>query len=326
MTLLEVHGLATAFEHEHGAARAVDGVSFTLEAGQVLGLVGESGCGKSVTALSLMRLVPPPGRVVAGEVLLEGRELLALPEREMRRLRGPGMAMIFQEPMTSVNPVLRVGSQIAEAVRIHGGVGRRAAWDRAVELLGEVGIPEPATRARDYPHQLSGGMRQRVMIAMAISCSPKVLIADEPTTALDVTIQAEILDLLRTLRERHRMAVLLITHDLGVVAEQADAVAIMYAGHIVEYANVFEIFDRPLHPYTQALFRSMPSLGGRRERLEAIGGQVPDPFHLPSGCAFRDRCPRAVAMCATAVPPLVEKVADHRAACIRVEEFPRDPA
>ena len=326
MTLLEVHGLATAFEHEHGAARAVDGVSFTLEAGQVLGLVGESGCGKSVTALSLMRLVPLPGRVVAGEVLLEGRELLALPEREMRRLRGPGMAMIFQEPMTSLNPVLRVGSQIAEAVRIHGGVGRRAAWDRAVELLGEVGIPEPATRARDYPHQLSGGMRQRVMIAMAISCSPKVLIADEPTTALDVTIQAEILDLLRTLRERHRMAVLLITHDLGVVAEQADAGAIMYAGHIVEYANVFEIFDRPLHPYTQALFRSMPSLGGRRERLEAIGGQVPDPFHLPSGCAFRDRCPRAVAMCATAVPPLVEKVADHRAACIRVEEFPRDPA
>ena len=326
MTLLEVHGLATAFEHEHGAARAVDGVSFTLEAGQVLGLVGESGCGKSVTALSLMRLVPLPGRVVAGEVLLEGRELLALPEREMRRLRGPGMAMIFQEPMTSLNPVLRVGSQIAEAVRIHGGVGRRAAWDRAVELLGEVGIPEPATRARDYPHQLSGGMRQRVMIAMAISCSPKVLIADEPTTALDVTIQAEILDLLRTLRERHRMAVLLITHDLGVVAEQADAVAIMYAGRIVEYAQVFEIFDRPLHPYTQALFRSMPSLGGRRERLEAIGGQVPDPFHLPSGCAFRDRCPRAVAMCATAVPPLVEKVADHRAACIRVEEFPRDPA
>jgi len=273
-----------------------------------------------------MRLVPPPGRVVAGEVLLEGRELLALPEREMRRLRGPGMAMIFQEPMTSLNPVLRVGSQIAEAVRIHSGVGRRAAWDRAVTLLGEVGIPEPATRARDYPHQLSGGMRQRVMIAMAISCSPKVLIADEPTTALDVTIQAEILDLLRTLRERHRMAVLLITHDLGVVAEQADAVAIMYAGHIVEYANVFEIFDRPLHPYAQALFRSMPSLGGRRERLEAIGGQVPDPFHLPSGCAFRDRCPRAVAMCATAVPPLVEKVADHRAACIRVEEFPRDPA
>ena len=326
MTLLEVHGLATAFEHEHGAARAVDGVSFTLEAGQVLGLVGESGCGKSVTALSLMRLVPPPGRVVAGEVLLEGRELLALPEREMRRLRGPGMAMIFQEPMTSLNPVLRVGSQIAEAVRIHGGVGRRAAWDRAVELLGEVGIPEPATRARDYPHQLSGGMRQRVMIAMAISCSPKVLIADEPTTALDVTIQAEILDLLRTLRERHRMAVLLITHDLGVVAEQADAVAIMYAGRIVEYANVFEIFDRPLHPYTQALFRSMPSLGGRRERLEAIGGQVPDPFHLPSGCAFRDRCPRAIGTCATAVPPLVEKVADHRAACIRVEEFPRDPA
>ena len=326
MTVLEVRGLATAFERNGGTARAVDGVSFTLDAGQVLGLVGESGCGKSVTALSLMRLVQPPGRVVAGEVRLEGQELFALSEREMRRLRGPGLAMIFQEPMTSLNPVLRIGSQIAEAVRVHGGVGRRAAWNRAVELLGEVGIAEPKTRARDYPHQLSGGMCQRVMIAMAISCAPRVLIADEPTTALDVTIQADILDLLRALRERHRMAVLLITHDLGVVAEQANAVAIMYAGRIVEYGDVFEVFDRPLHPYTQALFRSMPSLGGRRERLEAIGGQVPDPFHLPSGCAFRDRCPQAIAACADAVPPLVEKVAGHRAACIRVEDAARNPA
>ena len=318
MTVLDVRGLATAFERNGAIARAVDGVSFTLDAGQVLGLVGESGCGKSVTALSLMRLVQPPGRVVGGEVRLEGRDVFALNEREMRRLRGPGLAMIFQEPMTSLNPVLRIGSQIAEAVRVHGRVGRRIAWERAVELLGEVGIPEPATRASDYPHQLSGGMRQRVMIAMAISCAPRVLIADEPTTALDVTIQAEILDLLRALRERHRMAVLLITHDLGVVAEQANAVAIMYAGRIVELGDVFQVFDRPLHPYTQALFRSMPSLGGRRERLEAIGGQVPDPFHLPSGCAFRDRCPRAIAACADAIPPLVEKVGGHRAACIRV--------
>jgi len=318
VTVLDVRGLATAFERNGAIARAVDGVSFTLDAGQVLGLVGESGCGKSVTALSLMRLVQPPGRVVGGEVRLEGRDLFALNEREMRRLRGPGLAMIFQEPMTSLNPVLRIGSQIAEAVRVHGRVGRRIAWERAVELLGEVGIPEPATRASDYPHQLSGGMRQRVMIAMAISCAPRVLIADEPTTALDVTIQAEILDLLRALRERHRMAVLLITHDLGVVAEQANAVAIMYAGRIVELGDVFQVFDRPLHPYTQALFRSMPSLGGRRERLEAIGGQVPDPFHLPSGCAFRDRCPRAIAACADAIPPLVEKVGGHRAACIRI--------
>src|SRR5437764_10444753 len=308
MPLLEVRDLRTSFFLEGGEARAVDGVSFTLDAGRILGLVGESGCGRSVTALSLMRLVPPPGRIVGGEVRLDGRDLLGLPERDMRAVLGAGLAMIFQEPMTSLNPVFTVGSQIAEAVRLHRPVSRREAWERAVELLAEVGIAEPARRARDYPHRLSGGMRQRVMIAMAISCEPRVLIADEPTTALDVTIQAEILDLLRALREQRGMALLLITHDLGVVAEQADAVAIMYAGRIVEYANVFEIFDRPLHPYTQALFRSMPSLGGRRERLEAIGGQVPDPFHLPSGCAFRDRCPRAIGTCATAVPPPVEKV------------------
>src|SRR5213083_1996951 len=312
MPLLDVRDLGTSFFLEGGEARAVDGVSFALDAGRVLGLVGESGCGKSVSALSLMRLVPPPGRIVGGKVSFDGRDLLTLPERDMRAVRGAGLAMIFQEPMTSLNPVFTVGSQIAEAVRLHRPVSRREAWERAVELLAEVGIAEPARRARDYPHRLSGGMRQRVMIAMAISCEPRVLIADEPTTALDVTIQAEILDLLRALRAQHRMAVLLITHDLGVVAEQADAVAIMYAGRIVEYANVFEIFDRPLHPYTQALFRSMPSLGGRRERLEAIGGQVPDPFHLPSGCAFRDRCPQAIAACADAIPPLVEKVAGHR--------------
>jgi len=317
--LLEVRDLRTVFDFEDGVVRAVDGVSFALERGQVLGLVGESGCGKTMTALSLMRLVPPAGRIVAGQVRLEGRDLLGLPEREMRAVRGAGLAMIFQEPMTSLNPVFTVGGQIAEAIRLHRRVRRRTAWARAVELLDEVGIPEPQRRARDYPHRLSGGMRQRVMIAIAISCEPRVLIADEPTTALDVTIQAEILDLLRTLRERRGMAVVLITHDLGVVAEQADEVAIMYAGRIVEHASVLDIFERPLHPYTQALLRSMPSLGGeRRGRLEAIPGQVPDLRHLPSGCHFRDRCPKAVGPCAEVEPPLEEKARGHAAACIRV--------
>src|SRR5213594_3730580 len=319
MPLLEVRDLRTSFFLEGGEARAVDGVSFTLDAGRVLGLVGESGCGKSVTALSLMRLVPPPGRIVGGEVRLDGRDLLGLPERDMRAVRGAGLSMIFQEPMTSLNPVFTVGSQIAEAVRLHRPVSRREAWERAVGLLAEVGIPEPARRARDYPHRLSGGMRQRVMIAMAISCEPRVLIADEPTTALDVTIQADILDLLRTLRERHGMAVVLITHDLGVVAEQADEVAIMYAGRIVEHASVLDVFERPLHPYTQALLRSMPGVGGeRRGRLEAIPGQVPDLRHLPTGCHFRDRCPKAIGACAEEDPPLEQKARGHAAACIRV--------
>ena len=317
MAVLDVHELETTFALAGGMARAVDRVSFSLDAGRVLGLVGESGCGKSMTALSLMRLVPPPGEITGGEVRLEGHALLALPEREMRRVRGTGVAMIFQEPMTSLNPVFTVGSQVAEGLLVHRGLGRRAAWARATELLAEVGIADPQHRARDYPHQLSGGMRQRVMIAMAIACEPRVLIADEPTTALDVTIQAEILDLLRTLRERHGMGLLLITHDLGVVAEQADDVAIMYAGRIVEQASVMEIFDRPRHPYTQALFRSMPGVGGRRARLETIPGQVPDLRRLPSGCAFRDRCPAQIPACATAKPPLEEKAPDHRVACIR---------
>ena len=317
MPLLDVRDLRTSFFLERGEARAVDGVSFTLDAGCVLGLVGESGCGKSVTALSLLRLVAPPGRIVGGEVWLDGRNLLALDESEMRRVRGTGIAMIFQEPMTSLNPVFTVGGQIAEAVRLHRPVSRRAAWDRAVELLDEVGIADAPRRAHAYPHQLSGGMRQRVMIAMAISCEPRVLVADEPTTALDVTIQAEILELLRGLRERHGMGLLLITHDLGVVAEEADALAIMYAGRIVERGSVLDVFDRPLHPYTQALFRSIPGVGGRRERLEAIPGQVPDLLRLPSGCSFRDRCPRVINECAMTVPPLMEKAPAHEAACIR---------
>jgi oligopeptide/dipeptide ABC transporter ATP-binding protein len=316
--LLEVHDLAVSFPGGNGAAlHAVDGVSFALEKGTVLGLVGESGCGKSMTALALMRLVPSPGRISGGPVLYDDRDLLALPEAEMRHVRGAGLAMIFQEPMTALNPVLTVGSQIAEAVRLHRPVGRRAAWDRAVALLGEVGIPEPAQRAGEYPHQLSGGMRQRVMIAMAISCEPRILIADEPTTALDVTIQAGILELLHQIGEQRGMALLLITHDLGVVAEHAREVAIMYAGRIVERAPVADVFERPLHPYTQALLRAMPALGVHVERLETIPGQVPSLGHLPSGCAFRDRCTLAIPACADAPPPLAAKAPGHFAACIR---------
>jgi peptide/nickel transport system ATP-binding protein len=317
MSLLAVDGLRMEFPGPDGPAVAVRGIDFQLEPGRVLGLVGESGCGKSMTALCVLRLLPPAGRIAGGRILFRDRDLLALRESDMRRVRGAEIAMIFQEPMTALNPVLTVGSQIAEAVRLHQHLGRRAAWDRAVALLGEVGIPEPAHRARDYPHQLSGGMRQRVMIAMAISCEPALLIADEPTTALDVTIQAEILQLLRELRERRGMAMLLITHDLGVVAEHADEVAIMYAGRIVERAPVGDLFDRPRHPYTRALLRSMPALGRHTERLETIPGQVPGLRDLPSGCAFRDRCPDAIPACGEQVPPLVPRGPGHEVACIR---------
>jgi oligopeptide/dipeptide ABC transporter ATP-binding protein len=318
MAILSVEDLAMEFPHEGGAARAIDGISFTVEPGGVLGLVGESGCGKSMTALCIMRLVPPPGRITSGRVVFDGTDLLSLAERDMRAVRGARIAMIFQEPMTALNPVLTAGYQIAEALLIHKPVSKRQAWQRAVELLGEVGIPEPASRAHDYPHQLSGGMRQRVMIAMAIACEPDVLIADEPTTALDVTIQAEILDLLGRLRERRGMGMLLITHDLGVVAERADRVAIMYAGRIVEEAATPELFQHPTHPYTRALLRSMPALGVHRERLETIPGNVPDITRRPSGCSFRDRCSLATAECARIVPPLEPKRPAHTAACIHV--------
>jgi oligopeptide/dipeptide ABC transporter ATP-binding protein len=318
MPLLAVEGLTMEFPHAERAARAIDGVSFTVDRGEVLGLVGESGCGKSMTALCLMRLVPPPGRISAGRVVFGGTDLLTLPERAMRRVRGARIGMIFQEPMTALNPVLTAGFQIAEAIRVHRAVSAREASRRAIELLAEVGIPEPAARANDYPHQLSGGMRQRVMIAMAIACEPELLIADEPTTALDVTIQAEILDLLRGLRERHGMALILITHDLGVVAEQADRVAIMYAGRIVEEASTRELFAHPLHPYTRLLLGSMPTLGVHRDRLETIPGSVPDITRRPSGCSFRDRCPLATAECAIEPPALVEKAPAHTAACIHV--------
>src|SRR5580693_9381862 len=292
--LLELRNLAIAFDTERGQIRPVQDVSLSIFPGQTLAVVGESGCGKSVTALSILRLIPsPPGRVLGGQVLFEGRDLLALSEKEMRSVRGKDIAMIFQEPMTSLNPVFTVGEQIVEAVQLHQKVGVREAYKIAEEAMHDVGIADPDKRLHEYPHRMSGGMRQRVMIAMALSCQPKLLIADEPTTALDVTIQAQILELLRRLQKQTGMAILLITHDLGVVAENADVVAVMYAGRIVEYAGVEELFDRPCHPYTQGLFRAVPKLGSDATRLEAIPGTVPNPANFPGGCRFHPRCPRA---------------------------------
>ena len=314
--LLEVRDLRTYFHTEEGVARAVDGVSFAVGRGQTLGLVGESGCGKSVSAFSIMRLVPdPPGRIEAGQVLFKGRDLLALDEEEMRRVRGDDIAMIFQEPMTSLNPVLTCGFQIAEAVVLHQQVPMREARVRAVEMLHLVGIPAPEQRIDEYPHQLSGGMRQRVMIAMALSCNPDVLIADEPTTALDVTIQAQILALLESLQESLQMAIVMITHDLGVIAETADQVAVMYAGQIVEYAATQALFARPQHPYTRGLLRSIPRLDDEQERLDIIPGVVPDARSFPQGCRFAPRCPLADAHCRAETPPLEEIEAGHWASC-----------
>ncbi len=319
--LLEVRGLKTRFSLEEGPVLAVDDVSFSIPPGGTLGVVGESGCGKSVTALSIMRLVPePPGKVVGGEVRFKGRELLALPEREMRRIRGNQLSMIFQEPMTSLNPVYTVGEQIGETVRLHQGLDRKQARARAVEMLRQVGIPAPEQRVDAYPHQLSGGMRQRVMIAMALACNPELVIADEPTTALDVTIQAQILDLLKRLQAERGMAVMLITHDLGVVAESCDAVVVMYAGRVVEQAPVRALFRQPAHPYTAGLLRSIPSFqdvqgGGGRQRLKTIPGMVPSLRRLPVGCRFRDRCERALEVCARVDPPLEPKREGQSAAC-----------
>ncbi len=318
--ILEVEGLRTVFFTAAGLVRAVEDVSFTLRRGEVLAVVGESGCGKSITALSLMRLVPtPPGRIVSGTVKLEGRDLLAISEAEMRDVRGNAMSMIFQEPMTSLNPVLTIGAQIAETVRLHRNVTRAQAWDRAVEMLRLVRIPEPAQRAREYPHQLSGGMRQRAMIAIALACDPQVLIADEPTTALDVTIQAQILDLILQLQQQTGTSVLLITHDLGVVAETAQRVVVMYAGRKIEEASVEDLFEFPLHPYTHGLLGSIPHLaaisGATAERLQEIPGMVPALSNLPAGCAFAARCARADDKCRAEIPPLVELRPDHIAAC-----------
>ncbi len=306
--LLEVNNLQTHFPTRAGLVRAVDGVSFYIDKGELLGLVGESGCGKSVTALSIMRLIAPPGKIVGGEISFDGRNLLKLSDSEMRAIRGDDIAMIFQDPMTSLNPVFTVGEQIAEALRLHRKLSRKAAREGAIEAMREVSIPDPARRIKDYPHQLSGGMRQRVMIAMALACDPKLLIADEPTTALDVTIQAQILELLNELRKNRELAVLLITHDLGVVAEVADRVAVMYTGRIVEESPVEELFARPRHPYTEGLLRSVPKLSSasaaKAERLETIEGTVPSPTDLPPGCHFAPRCPYRMPRCTTEEIPL----------------------
>ena len=308
--LLEVNDLGTHFPTRGGLVRAVDGVSFHLDRGELLGLVGESGCGKSMTALSVMRLIAPPGRIVSGEILFDGKDLLRLSDSEMRQMRGDDIAMIFQDPMTSLNPVYTVGEQIAEALRLHRKLSRKEARLATIDAMREVAIPDPARRINDYPHQLSGGMRQRVMIAMALACNPKLLIADEPTTALDVTIQAQILELLNELRKQRDLAVLLITHDLGVVAEVADRVAVMYTGRIVEESPVEELFARPKHPYTEGLLRSVPKLTTedvvRKERLETIEGVVPSPTELPEGCHFAPRCPHRMPRCTEYEVPLYE--------------------
>ena len=327
--LLVVEGLRTVFDLRHGEVRAVDGVSFALNPHETLAIVGESGCGKSITALSLMRLVPdPPGRIAGGRVLLDGRDLLVLDEETMRGIRGKDVAMIFQEPMTSLNPVLTIGSQIAEAVLLHEQVSRKQAWAKAVDMLRLTRIPAPEQRANEYPHQLSGGMRQRAMIAMALACNPKVLIADEPTTALDVTIQAQILDLILDLQKKLGTAVILITHDLGVVAETAHRVIVMYAGRKVEEAPVEELFARPQHPYTHGLMASIPRLplmrgesAAEAERLQEIPGTVPALSNLPPGCVFAPRCVHAVDRCRAEYPPYEEKRPGHWAACWRSREL-----
>ncbi len=298
--VLRVRNLKTHFFTDEGIIRAVDDVSFEVEEGRTLGLVGESGCGKSVTAMSITRLVSHPGRIVSGQVFLKGRDLIPLDDSEMRRIRGSQISMIFQEPMTALNPVLEVGFQIAEAVLAHEDVSRKEAWSRAVDAMKAVSIPDPEKRATDYPHQLSGGMRQRIMIAMAVVCNPALLIADEPTTALDVTIQAQILELLDSLRQRYNLSMILISHDLGVIAEVADTVAIMYAGKIVEVGSANDVFHNPKHPYTQGLLQSVPRLGasrGRKKRLDVVEGMVPNLLHLPQGCSFAPRCGKKTVEC-----------------------------
>ena len=325
--LLAVDDLRTHFFTRRGVVKAVDGVSFAVAAGETLAIVGESGCGKSVTALSLMRLVPdPPGRIVGGTVKLGEVDLLALDEEAMRDVRGKDVAMIFQEPMTSLNPVMRIGDQITEAVRLHQAMTRKQAWEKAVEMLRLVRIPDPARRAQDYPHQLSGGMRQRVMIAMAVSCNPKLLIADEPTTALDVTIQAQILDLMRELQETLGTAIVLITHDMGIVAENADRVVVMYAGRKVEEASAKDLFECPGHPYTKGLLGSIPNVEvaahtrTRRARLNEIKGMVPSLSNLPKGCTYAPRCGLASEECRASYPPLSQYRPGHWVACWHAEQ------
>ena len=317
--LLSVKNLSTEFPVKKGIVRAVEDVSFDVDAGEILAIVGESGSGKSVTSLSVMGLLAEPGHVAGGSMEFEGKDLVRLPEREYRALRGNDMAMIFQEPMTSLNPVYRVGKQIVEAIRTHENVSKKEARERAIDMLRKVGIPSPEKRIDDYPHQMSGGMRQRVMIAMALSCNPKLLIADEPTTALDVTIQAQILDLLRRLRDDTGMAVLLITHDLGVVSETADRVVVMYCGQVVEEAEVRTLFDHPMHPYTLGLLKSIPRLeDDDSKRLYMIKGMVPNPLEMPPGCHFSDRCDSCMDICREKVPNLVD-VGGHKVRCFLYE-------
>jgi peptide/nickel transport system ATP-binding protein/oligopeptide transport system ATP-binding protein len=315
-TLLRVCGLSTVFHTAEGLVRAVDGASFTVPRGRTFALVGESGCGKSVTALSILRLIPtPPGQIVSGRVEMGGKNLLDMDDDQIQAVRGGQISMIFQEPMSSLNPVFTCGSQIVEAIRQHRRVPAARARQQAVEMLAKVGIPDPAQRFREYPHQLSGGMRQRVMIAMALCCAPDLLIADEPTTALDVTVQAQILDLLRLLQRQTGMAIILITHDLGIVAEMADEIAVMYAGRVVERAPGPQIFDDPQHPYTLGLLGSIPKIEQDRDRLLAIEGSVPSPFDLPHGCRFHPRCVFAESACADVDPALREIAPGHQAAC-----------
>ena len=318
-TLLEIRNLRTYFRTDEGIAKAVDGVDLKVPRGQTLGLVGESGCGKSVTALSIMRLVPdPPGKIMGGEIIFDNRNILALRESEMRYIRGNTISMIFQEPMTALNPVYRIGSQLAEVIQLHQKVGKKEALNRALEMLSKVGIADPKQRMREYPHQISGGMRQRVLIAMALSSRPKMVIADEPTTALDVTIQAQILDLMNALKAEMGTSNLLITHDLGVIFEMAQWVAVMYAGKIVEYAAVDDLFSRPLHPYTCGLMESIPQIDRpvpADKMLKTIPGMVPNLFELVDGCSFEDRCSRAFDRCRRQVPGLYDQGAGHLVRC-----------
>ncbi len=315
-TLLRIRDLRTYFFTLGGIVRAVDGISFDLARGETLGLVGESGCGKSVTALSIMRILPEPaGRIAGGSILFRGRELTALPEKEMEKIRGEKIAMVYQEPMTALNPAFTIGDQLGEVFRFHQGLGKREALQKAVDLLQQVGIPSPGTRVKDYPHQLSGGMRQRAVIAMAMACNPEILIADEPVTALDVTIQAQILDLILNLRSLMGMSLILISHDLGVVANMVTRVIVMYAGRIVESAGVQEVFRSPLHPYTRGLFQSIPRIGRRVDTLPEIPGSVPNLLNLFAGCKFANRCPEVMDRCRSEEPPLFAAGDGHFSRC-----------
>ncbi|RNB91392.1 ABC transporter ATP-binding protein [Brevibacillus fluminis] len=325
--ILDVRNLQTHFFTDEGVSRAVDGISFTLHKGETLGLVGESGCGKSITSLSILRLIAsPPGKIVGGEILFKGTDLVKKSEEEMRAIRGNQISMIFQEPMTSLNPVYSVGEQIAEVFRLHQKLGKKEAWDKAVDMLRLVGIPSPEKRAKQEPHELSGGMRQRVMIAMAMACTPEILIADEPTTALDVTIQAQILELMKKLQRELGMGVIMITHDLGVVSETCDRVAVMYAGKVVEYTTAEELFDNPKHPYTVGLLNSLPRLDEDQDELVAIKGSVPSPYNMPQGCRFAPRCPHARSICQTTLPELVHVNVNSQIRCwIYTPEWDKQP-